>query len=83
MSSKHPFRLFELNYDSEFGLNQLEAFGEGIFYVGKMLKVERRYIRHGCCPADQRAGFGDKFTFYTRITNVSFSSRVEAQVDND
>lgn len=74
VSFAHPFQVFDLQYDSSHGLNHLEWFGEGIFYIGKMLKVERRYIRHNCPLIDQKRGTGDKFTFYTRITNIALAN---------
>jgi hypothetical protein len=46
----------------------LEAFAEGTFYVGQ-LRIERKYIKHGCFPHLQKST-GDKFTFYTKVTNT-------------
>jgi hypothetical protein len=50
VNSQFPFRVYDLQYDHKYGLNHLEMFGEGIFYIAGRLKVERRYIRHNCSP---------------------------------
>jgi hypothetical protein len=73
-NSGHTFRVFELDYFKNGGLHTLDNFGEGKFYIGN-LQVERRYVRSGCTPEEQKIGLGDKFTYYTRITNLKMEDK--------
>ena len=73
------FAIYDLDYDADGSLVSLEAFTEGTFRVGK-LKVERRYIRNESFVEEKKKGLGDKYTFYTRMTNTENQDNPVAQI---
>ena len=60
--------IYDLQYDKDGGLHNLEAFGEGHFRIGK-LRVERKYLASGSFESEMRVGLGNKYTHYTKVTN--------------
>ena len=64
------FTTYDLDYDSATSsLRGLEQFGEGTYSIGP-IKVTREYVEIDCFHSDTKKGYGDKYTFYTRVENT-------------
>ena len=74
-SCPNNFKVWDLNYYQDEGLHNLEAFAEGTFTIGNILKVERKYLASGSTPEEIKKGAGDNFTYYTKVTNIELDNR--------